>query len=50
VPVRIGGHVHHWKFRLEPAHESGAFPSHILCHGTDVTSRDQTLRGRTGER
>jgi hypothetical protein len=38
VPVRIGGHVHHWRFRLEPAYGSGAFPSHILGHGADLTS------------
>jgi signal transduction histidine kinase len=42
VPVRIGGHVHQWG--LEPAHASSALPSHILGHGTDVTSRRQTVR------
>ena len=50
VPVRIGSHVHQWKFWLEPAHGSGAFPSHVLGHGTDVTSRRQTVRARTGAR
>jgi PAS domain-containing protein len=44
VPVRIAGDVHHWEFRLEPAHGSGARPSHILGHGTDVTSRRKTVR------
>lgn len=44
VPVRIAGHVHHWEFRLEPAHGPGALPSHILGHGTDVTSRRKTVR------
>jgi hypothetical protein len=50
LPVRIGGHVHHWEFRLEPAEGSGALPSHILGHGIDVTSRRQTVRARTGAR
>ena len=44
VPVQIGGHVHHWEFHLEPAHGSGELPSHILGHGTNVTSRRQTVR------
>ena len=44
VPVRIAGHVHHWEFWLEPSHGSGALPSHILGHGTDVTSRRKTVR------
>jgi len=44
VPVRIAGHVHHWEFRLEPAYGPGALPSHILGHGTDVTSRRKAVR------